>query len=209
MNLIKSKINSLAWLNPAMYVSVVGGVILSSTPVLAATLTPTDDRPTYFRFVVTEDTFRTGVLPPLIYNGLNWRTTVNITQSDRSASDDLVVRVYLQHNFFGEPGAGGALNLDFRSTSSSANPQEYDRDSSRHIGRGSSHYDEALGILTVNKFRSSDGNTGIRNWNLVVTGETQSVPEPSTILSTSVALGWGGWLKRKNLIKQNKTKSQA
>jgi hypothetical protein len=30
---------------------------------------------------------------------------------------------------------------------------------------------------------------------------TESVPEPTTILSTAIALGWGGWLKRKNSIK--------
>ena len=30
---------------------------------------------------------------------------------------------------------------------------------------------------------------------------TVSVPEPTTILSAAVALGWGGWLKRKNSIK--------
>jgi hypothetical protein len=37
---------------------------------------------------------------------------------------------------------------------------------------------------------------------------TEPVPEPTTILSTAIALGWGGWLKRKNSIKQNKTKSR-
>jgi hypothetical protein len=30
---------------------------------------------------------------------------------------------------------------------------------------------------------------------------TESVPEPTTILSAAIALGWGGWLKRKNSIK--------
>jgi len=37
---------------------------------------------------------------------------------------------------------------------------------------------------------------------------TEPVPEPTTILTAAIALGWGGWLKRKNSIKQNKTKSQ-
>ena len=36
----------------------------------------------------------------------------------------------------------------------------------------------------------------------------ESVPEPTTILTAAVALGWGGWLKRKNLSQQDKTKSQ-
>jgi len=47
--------------------------------------------------------------------------------------------------------------------------------------------------------------------NLIITtvdDVTEPVPEPTTILSTAIALGWGGWLKRKNSIKQNKTKSQ-
>jgi hypothetical protein len=47
--------------------------------------------------------------------------------------------------------------------------------------------------------------------NLIITtvdDVTEPVPEPTTILSAAIALGWGGWLKRKNSIKQNKTKSQ-
>jgi len=36
----------------------------------------------------------------------------------------------------------------------------------------------------------------------------ESVPEPTTILTAAVALGWGGWLKRKNSSQQDKTKSQ-
>jgi hypothetical protein len=36
---------------------------------------------------------------------------------------------------------------------------------------------------------------------------TQNTPEPGTILSAAVALGWGGWLKRKNSSQHNKTNS--
>jgi hypothetical protein len=36
----------------------------------------------------------------------------------------------------------------------------------------------------------------------------EPVPEPTTILSAAIALGWGGWLKRNNSKQQNKTKSQ-
>jgi hypothetical protein len=35
----------------------------------------------------------------------------------------------------------------------------------------------------------------------------QNTPEPGTILSAAVALGWGGWLKRKSSSQQNKTNS--
>jgi len=40
-----------------------------------------------------------------------------------------------------------------------------------------------------------------------LTVSTEPVPEPVTILGAAVALGWGGWLKRKNSSEQNKTKS--
>jgi hypothetical protein len=37
----------------------------------------------------------------------------------------------------------------------------------------------------------------------------EPVPEPTTILTAAVALGWGGWLKRKKSSQQNKTTPQA
>jgi hypothetical protein len=43
---------------------------------------------------------------------------------------------------------------------------------------------------------------------IVETAEVaEPVPEPTTILTAAIALGWGGWLKRKNSSQQNKTKS--
>jgi hypothetical protein len=36
----------------------------------------------------------------------------------------------------------------------------------------------------------------------------EPVPEPTTIFGSAIALGLGGWLKRKNSSQQNKTKSQ-
>ncbi|MEG3959097.1 PEP-CTERM sorting domain-containing protein, partial [Microcoleus sp. herbarium2] len=51
--------------------------------------------------------------------------------------------------------------------------------------------------------------SGIKPSLIVETAEvTESVPEPTTILTAAIALGWGGWLKRKNSSQQNKTKSQ-
>jgi hypothetical protein len=55
------------------------------------------------------------------------------------------------------------------------------------------------GYLTLNQ----EANLTITTVNV-----TEPVPEPTTILSAAIALGWGGWLKRKNSLKQNKTKSQ-
>ena len=51
--------------------------------------------------------------------------------------------------------------------------------------------------------------SGIKPSLIVETADvTESVPEPTTILTAAIALGWGGWLKRKNSSPQNKTKSQ-
>jgi hypothetical protein len=38
--------------------------------------------------------------------------------------------------------------------------------------------------------------------------ETEPVPEPTTIFGSALALGVGGWLKRKKSSQQNKTTSQ-
>ena len=51
--------------------------------------------------------------------------------------------------------------------------------------------------------------SGIKPSLIVETAEvTEPVPEPTTILTAAIALGWGGWLERKNSSQQNKTKSQ-
>ncbi len=52
--------------------------------------------------------------------------------------------------------------------------------------------------------------TPIRTRLIIETADVpeKPVPEPTTILSAAIALSWGGWLKRKNSIKQNKTQSR-
>jgi hypothetical protein len=45
-----------------------------------------------------------------------------------------------------------------------------------------------------------------QNASLII--ETEPVPEPTTIFGSALALGVGGWLKRKKSSQQNKTKSQ-
>jgi hypothetical protein len=68
-----------------------------------------------------------------------------------------------------------------------------------------------FGIRALNfggLFLNNDSNSGIRPRLIVETANvTEPVPEPTTILSAAIALGWGGWLKRKNSSQQNKTKS--
>jgi len=62
-----------------------------------------------------------------------------------------------------------------------------------------------LGGLALN----TSSFSGIQPSLIVETADvTESVPEPTTILTAAIALGWGGWLKRKNSSQQNKTKSQ-
>jgi hypothetical protein len=64
-----------------------------------------------------------------------------------------------------------------------------------------------LAIRASNEF----GEVNLNEANLIITTVdevTEPVPEPTTILTAAIALGWGGWLKRKNSIKQNKIKSQ-
>ena len=66
------------------------------------------------------------------------------------------------------------------------------------------------------RFKNNDTFAGLRLFtrggylaldqeaNLIITTVdevTEPVPEPTTILSAAIALGWGGWLKRKNSIK--------
>jgi hypothetical protein len=70
-----------------------------------------------------------------------------------------------------------------------------------------------FGIRALNLgglFLNNDSNSGIKPRLIVETTDVaeQGVPEPTTILTATVALGWGGWLKRKNSSQQDKTKSQ-
>jgi len=214
MTLVKSKINSLAWLKSAIYVSVIGGGISSSfTPVLAATLVG-GSGPTSVTITVTEIAFGNAGTAPLFYNDGRWKGSVYIEESNGFFIDSLVIRVYLQHissphPHQGESALGGQLNLNFRSDSSSARIFEDDKDVSAHPGI--KHFDVAEGLLTVNKFDRFIGGikvgTGISKWDLVVSAD-HNVPEPTTMLAAALAVGWGGWMKQKNSIKQNKTKSQ-
>jgi hypothetical protein len=43
---------------------------------------------------------------------------------------------------------------------------------------------------------------------IITDNVAEPVPEPTTILTAAVALGWGGWLKRKKSSQQNKRTPQ-
>jgi hypothetical protein len=211
MALIKSKINSLAWLKSAIYVSFIGGGVLSSfTPVLAASLSPGYDNETSVSFSVSQDNTFFGVgSSRKEYEGTFWKGTIDIEENKGIVGDELVIRVYLQHRHSpheGDSASGRLLTLGFRVPSSSTAIPTYIEAMNVSEHPGIKHYDVASGLLTVNMSNPPIG-TGIRDWDLAVSGE-HNVPEPTTILSAAVALGWGGWMKRKNSIKQDKTKSQ-
>lgn len=205
MPLIKSKINSLAWLKSAIYFFVVGGVILSFKPVLAATLSVDVETERYIGLTIKENAFGNGVSPPP-YSGKYWKGTFNIEEI-KGNPDELVVRVYLQHIKGLHPedsGLAKLLNLNFRVGGSRGNPGAVDQDFSEHPGVG--HFDEAVGVLLIDPSVYPAPNK-IKKWELGMYAQ-HNVPEPTTMLASAVALGWGGWLKRNNSIKQNKTKSR-
>jgi hypothetical protein len=168
--------------------------------------------PTSVTIIVKEIAFGNAGTAPLFYNDGRWKGEVNIDEYNGPFGDSLVIRMYLQHissPHQGDSALGGQLNLNFRSDSSSARIFEFDKDVSAHPGI--KHFDVAEGTLTVNKFDRFIGGikvgTGISSWDLVV-GADHNVPEPTTMLAAALAVGWGGWMKQKNSIKQNKTKSQ-
>jgi len=62
-----------------------------------------------------------------------------------------------------------------------------------------------FGSLALNNSNFS----GIQPRLIVETADVaEPVPEPTTILTAAIALGWGGWLKRKKSNQQHKTTSQ-
>jgi hypothetical protein len=213
MTLITSKINSLAWLKSAIYVSVVGGVILSSTPVLSAAFVfPPRGEEDSISFIVRENTFLTGRSPLRPEPGVSpwWDIFIDINRTNGGilGKDTLRIDVNLKHiaaPHRGDNGSGSPLT--FRLFVDSDNPQLNilsGFDTAPH--NGINHRDSVRGVLTPTISRTSI-NSDINDWTLEVNA-SHHVPEPTTMLAAAVALGWGGWLKRKNSIKQDKTKIQ-
>jgi hypothetical protein len=210
MTLITSKINSLACLKSAIYISVMGGVILSSTPVLSAQFVfPPEEDEDEISFIVREGTFLDGrsTLRPNPRT-TRWNTRIEISRTNGpylGGGDTLAIDVYLQHIVApheGDNNFGGPLH--FRLFVDSANPQNNvlsNDDWAFHPGRRPQHVDRARGSVSPRIGRTAI-NSDILDWTLDVrASHSVPVPEPTTILGTVVALGWGGWLKRKNSIK--------
>jgi hypothetical protein len=144
----------------------------------------------------------------------NWEAIFNITEDQGRLTDVLILEVILQHiraphtgdNSFGDP-----LNFRFRLDANST-PQNVITlpPQTRLVRHPGNHSDRATGTLTVFLTHGYLFRDDITSWNFSLTGNhrAEPVPEPITILGTAIGLGLGGWLKRKNLIKQNKIKTQ-
>jgi hypothetical protein len=66
-----------------------------------------------------------------------------------------------------------------------------------------------LGGLYLNNYDPLDPSSGIKTRLIVETADVaEPVPEPTTIFGSALALGVGGWLKRKKSSQQHKTTSQ-
>jgi hypothetical protein len=215
MTLVKSKIHSLAWLKSAIYISVVGGVMLSSTPALSAYFVfPPRGEEDSHSFIVREDTFLMGGsrLEPLPGVSPWWDILINITRTNGGifGKDTLTIDVDLKHiaaPHRGDKGSGSPLT--FKLYVDSGNPQlDILSGFATAPHAGINHRDSVRGKLT-RKISSNSviGNSDIDNWTLEV--DASHVPEPTTIFGSALALGVGGWLKRKKSTPQNKAKSQA
>jgi hypothetical protein len=210
MRLIKNKIYSLAWLKTAIYISVVGGVILSSTRVLAASISPVlTDTLEELSLTVKQPEFKGGQVLLKPFRGTYWNADFTITEDQGNTwrpHDILSIMVLIQHlkAHPGETAKGKQLRLDFRLNSITQNgvpnPKKVPENSPAsafHSGT-SGHRDYARGTLTAYLDTGSliDRTSDINGWDLQVNA-SHSVPEPLTMLGAATALGYGALLKRK------------
>jgi hypothetical protein len=212
MTLIKSKINSLAWLKSAIYISVVGGVILSSKSVSAIDISFSDSR-TFSRFSITEMGFgnsvATGASTPPAY----WKGTIKVIQNRGLINDVLTVSGLYQHisisSHLEDNSAGRVFDFNFVLDADDATGNEISAEKTLFLGHPlGNHLDLFEAKLTAN-VSNTLGFNRITNWTFTLSGEhkPEPVPEPTTIFGSALALGVGGWLKRKKSSQQNKTTS--
>src|SRR4028118_435940 len=111
MTLIKRKINFLAWLKSAIYISVVGGVILSSKSASAIVLGFQTDTELLGTFSVSEQSFGTEhgfeiseSFPSVtsqsfqyLIKGQYWEGIINVGQERRFFNDVLFINGLFQH----------------------------------------------------------------------------------------------------------------
>ena len=215
MTLVKSKINSLAWLKSAVYISAIGGVFLSCKPAVSATLTVPTVNQLKLLTMVIEDTYGGG-LDSVEERAPFWEASIKIYEEESGTigfDDVLRLVVTIQHKAAGHPGdadAGLPLGFDFRVNAGSTTLFKQifsEGDLDKHLPN---HSDTANGKLTVNFAHENFGRDKITDWKLELEANHNSypVPEPTTIFGSAIFLGVGGWLKRKKSSQQDKTAPQ-
>jgi len=236
MTLLKSKINSLAWLKPAIYLSLVGGVILSSKPASAialnlvnvnvnlnfqgsvnpsGTLTPPafltfSETSTFVTMSITGGDFDSSSTRTFGVKGDFWQATFNITQNAGFIDDDLSLNGTLQHitaPHEDDNSFGNIFTFNFILDADDATGNTVNTSTMQSLNHpGSDHSDtfDAELTATVASTLIADDITG---WTFNMTGE-HKVPEPTTIFGSALALGVGGWLKRKKSSQPDKTAPQ-
>ena len=215
MTLIKNKINFLACLKSAIYISVVGGVILPSkfASVAASFIT---NQPLSSTAVLTQPIFGwpPGSVFPVIETitigdqQSSWVGSITSIESRQSNKDVLSLNGFLQHvrsPHAQDNPSGNPFLFSFTLDASTIQDNQISYTTTALLSHPGNHSDLFTTILTAN-FSHAAASDRITNWNFALTGEHRSepVPEPTTILGTALAFGWGGWLKRKNSSKLNK-----
>ena len=209
MTLIKSKINSLAWLKSAIYISVVGGIILSSKSASAISFDFSSESLESATISLKEPFVQQTrtVFTPL---GKFWKASLTIEQQDTVLNDVLTVSGQLQHINAPHTGDsfGSVFTFDFEINPDGATGNEIILKKGLpldHLGT-TKHSDRFDATLTA-FLSSTAGVQDIKRWELDLTAKHNSypVPEPTTIFGSALALGVGGWLKRKKSSQHNKT----
>ena len=215
MTLIKRKINFLAWLKSAIYISVVGGVILSSKSASAIVLGFQTDTELLGTFSMSDQDFQSDELFQHVIEGQYWRGIIYVPRERRAYNDILGIRGVFQHKSIPshpeDSSAGENYLFDFfiytDEIDNGTTNYEFLEMPTRLLGHSENHSDLFSAKLNATVTRTLGFNR-ITSWNFTVDGEHRSepVPEPTTIFGSALALGVGGWLKRKNSSQQNKTK---
>jgi len=209
MTLIKSKINFLAWLKSAIYISVVGGVVLSSKPGSAISFT--------FSETATLGTFSLTALgfenpePVLKYSieGIYWRGVVDVSENRGSINDVLLLSGLFWHRQGPHPEDNPTdreFTFNFVLDADDATGNQISYGKTESLVHSANHSDLFEAKLSAN-ISDTAGFNRITNWNFTLSGEhkTEPVPEPTTIFGSALALSLGGWLKRKKSNQHNKT----
>jgi hypothetical protein len=141
--------------------------------------------------------FQAEVLPSPVNGDSPYRGSLGIfgyVGNGTAEASDFEAGVFLSSVYVASSFSAGIINFD---VTQFVNQRVTNGDA--FAGFGIRALNEGGLTLANNNF---DGGPRL----IVETGEP--VPEPTTIFGSAIALGLGGWLKRKNSSQQNKTKSQ-